>query len=35
MEVIDLETQRVLLDLYDQLENTEEISIGAPIYEWV
>lgn len=33
MEDLDLETQTLLIELYDQLEEKDEISIGAPIYD--
>lgn len=33
MEGLDLETQSLLVELYDQLDGKEEISIGAPLYD--
>lgn len=33
METIDLEMQKLLIDIYSQLKNNDEISIGAPNYE--
>ncbi len=33
MENLDLDTQTLLIDLYNQLEGKNEISIGTPIYE--
>ena len=32
-ERLTLETREVLVDLYDQLDGKEEISIGAPLYD--
>ena len=33
METIDLEMKKLLIDIYSQLKNNDEISIGAPNYE--
>lgn len=33
MEGLDLETQTLLFDIYEQLYEKDEISIGAPIYD--
>ena len=33
VDIIDLDTQRLLIDLYNQMEGKTEISIGAPNYD--
>lgn len=33
VDIIDLDTQRILIDLYNQMEGKTEISIGAPNYD--